>query len=200
MLTGSRSAFCDDSNEQSAFGCVECDTSIAARLVASPILVIGHSIDSGVELCQLESTGACGSDVYTSSLVHCPAVADQSVAVAVGSAGVRQCDLCGGGQYFSQPNTDWISMGIFGCVLRTHGHRSFLISQEFSCRRSGGALHCCQHLSATWVVMGGDLSSDRQFLSGFNPDGKRPSRPSDRTALFQPDHALYGWVRRYSAA
>jgi hypothetical protein len=38
------------------------------------------------------------------------------------------------------------------------------------------------------------------FLSGFNPDWKSLSRPSDRAALFQPDNALYRRIRRYRAA
>ena len=92
------------------------------------------------------------------------------------------------------------SMGISGCVLRTHGCGSFLVSQEFSFRRSGAALHCRQYLSVAWVAMGDALFSDRCFLSGFNPGGKPPSRPSDRAALFQPDNALDDWIRRYSAA
>src|SRR6266852_31054 len=91
-------------------------------------------------------------------------------------------------------------MGISGCVLRTHGCGPFFVSQEFTFRRSGAALHCCQYLSIAWVAMGDDLFSDRCFLSWFNPGGKPPSRPSDRAALFQPDNALYDRVRRYSAA
>jgi hypothetical protein len=31
-----------------------------------------------------------------------------------------------------------------------------------------------QHLLIAWVGVGGDLSGDRRFLSGFNPDWKRP--------------------------
>ena len=34
------------------------------------------------------------------------------------------------------------------------------MSQEFSFGRSGGALHCCQHLLIAWVAVGGDLSGD----------------------------------------
>ena len=60
--------------------------------------------------------------------------------------------------------------------------------------------HCCQHLLIAWVAVGGDLSSDRCFLPGFNPDWKSLSRSSDRAALFQPDNALYRRIRRYRAA
>jgi 3-hydroxyacyl-CoA dehydrogenase len=37
-------------------------------------------------------------------------------------------------------------------------------------------------------------------LSGFNPDWKLPSRPSNRAAVFQLANAFYDWLRRYRAA
>ena len=100
----------------------------------------------------------------------------KKVGVAVGSVGIRQCGFCGGGEYVPDPDADRNSMGISRCLLRAHGHRSFLISQEFSFGRSGGALHCCQHLLIAWVAVGSDLSID-----AFSPGSIRiGSDPSDR--------------------
>src|SRR4029077_12063576 len=148
----------------------------------------------------MEATGARGSDVHTNYLIHCPVVPDQKVGVAVASVGIGQCGLCGGGQYVPEPNTDRNSMGISGSFLRAHGRRSVLPSQELPLSRSGPALHCGQHLSTAWVAMGDALLSDRCFLSGFNPDWKSLSRPSDRPAVFQHGNAFNDWLWRYRAA
>ena len=72
------------------------ETSIATGLVAPPVLAAGHCVDSGVGPREL-ATGARGSDLHTSRLIHCQVVADKSVGVAVRSLDVGQCDLCGGG-------------------------------------------------------------------------------------------------------
>ena len=104
------------------------------------------------------------------------------------------------GNTFPSPTLTGIRWTFLAAFLRAHGHRCFLISQEFSFGCSGGALHCCQHLLIAWVAVGGDLSGDRRFLSGFDPDWKSLSRPSDRAALFQSDNALYRRIRRYRAA
>jgi hypothetical protein len=91
-------------------------------------------------------------------------------------------------------------MGISGCVLRTHGCRSFLPFKELPFGRYGAALHCGQHLSVACVAMDDAVFSDRCSLSGFNPDWKPRRRPSNRATLFQPHNALYDWLWRYRAA
>ena len=74
------------------------------------------------------------------------------------------------GNTFRSPTLTGIRWGISGCVLRTHGCRSFLVSKDFSFGRSGAALHCCQYLFCL-DAMGDALFSDRCSLSGFNPVG-----------------------------
>ena len=80
---------------------------------------------------------------------------------------------------FPSPTLTGIRWAFLATFFGNHGHRSFLISQEFSFGRSGGALHTAVNiyllLGLLWAAI--YLAIDA-FSPGFNPDWE--ATPSDR--------------------
>ena len=70
------------------------ETSIATRLASTPLLVAGHSVDSGVGPRWLAPAGARGRDVHTGNNIHHQVVADKAVGLAVDFVDAGQHGLC----------------------------------------------------------------------------------------------------------